>query len=98
MNPSNTNYQGQNLNGTIYISGNPSTNPQIAIAKAPYLLEIHSFYILNNPHSDIFSKITDTLLGVSIGFFINLIAKLVGSKIDSSIPFDTWEIYAFFYH
>lgn len=86
-------YTGQNLSQTIYIAGSPTTNPQITIARAPYLLEIHTFDTLVK-YTNPIKKVSDALFGATIGLFINLVAKLIGSKIDTSIPFDKWEVYA----
>ncbi|WP_162549697.1 hypothetical protein [Hymenobacter nivis] len=97
MNPAQSSpqtYTGQNLNGTILINGSPTTNPQITIIRQPFLLEIHKFNILITNNS-FFSKLIDPILGATIGLFINLIAKLIGNKIDTTIQFDKWEVYAF---
>jgi hypothetical protein len=90
----NQNYTGQTFNQTVYINGEIATAPQITIAREPYLLERFDFEKIKNSVGYL-NGIANTLLGASIGLFINMIAKLIGSKIDTSIKFDNWEIYAF---
>lgn len=90
----NQNYTGQTFNQTVYINGEIATAPQITIAREPYLLERYDFEIIKSSKGYL-NGIANTLLGATIGLFINMIAKLIGSKIDTSIKFDNWEIYAF---
>jgi len=92
--PNNQNYTGRTFNKTVYINGEIATAPQITIAREPYLLERFDFEKIKNS-AGYLNGIAHTLLGASIGLFINMIAKLIGSKIDKSIKFDNWEIYAF---
>ncbi|MHC1773787.1 MAG: hypothetical protein AB9834_00100 [Lentimicrobium sp.] len=81
-------------NQPIYINGEFATDPQIAIARRPYLLERYDFDKLINSKGFL-NNIAMTLLGASIGLCINMFAKIIGNKIDPSIKFDNWEVYAF---
>jgi len=90
----NQSYTGQTLNQTVYINGTIAVAPQITIAREPYLLERFEFDKIKNSKGYL-NGIANTLLGATIGLFINMVAKLIGNKIDASIKFDNWEIYAF---
>lgn len=70
-------------------------NPQITILRKTYLLERYDFDKLIKGES-FFLTLASILLGAVIGLFINMLAKLIGSKIDNTIKFDSWELYAFF--
>ncbi len=95
MADNNQNYTGQTFqNRAVYINGEIATNPQVTIARPPYFLERYDFDKIISFQGYLYG-IATTLLGASIGLFINMIAKLIGSKIDASIKFDNWEIYAF---
>lgn len=83
---------GQTFNHTVIVNGKVTTNPKIQIARTPYRLQEHEFIILKESNS--LNKITEILLGAAIALFINLLAKLIGNKFDSTIPFDVWELYA----
>ncbi len=87
-------YTGQTFTQTVYVNGSLTTNPQIVIGRKPYLLERYDFDKLMKEDNPL-NKISDGLIGATIGLLINLIAKLIGSKIDPKIPFDEWEVYAF---
>ena len=69
-------------------------NPQIKIARSPYLLERYDFDKLINSKGK-WKSIAITLSGATIGFFINMIAKFIANKLDSTIKFENWEIFAF---
>lgn len=89
------NYTGQTFNNqAVYINGTVTTNPQITIARPPYLLERYDFDKIINRKS-ILNGIAITLVGASIGLFINMVAKFIGNKIDPLIEFDSWEVYSF---
>lgn len=91
----NQNYTGQTFqNQAVYINGEITTDPQIAVARRPYLLERYDFDKIISFQGYLYG-IATTLLGATIGLFINMIAKLIGSEMDSSIKFDMWEVYAF---
>src|SRR5690554_4889352 len=91
----NQNYTGHTFNNeAVYINGEIASDPLITIARRAFLLERHDFDKIKNSNGNIHG-IATALLGATIGLFINMIAKLIGSKIDSSIKFDNWEIYAF---
>jgi hypothetical protein len=95
MENNNQNYTGQTFqNRAVYINGEFATDPQVTIARSPYFLERYHFDKIISLQGYLYS-IATTLLGATLGLFINLIAKLIGSKMDSSIKFDNWEIYAF---
>lgn len=89
-----SNYQNQNLNGPIYINGSLATNPSIFIAQTPYLLEKYDFDKIINGKNSI-SEFKSIFIGTAIGLFLNMSAKFIGNKIDNSITFDKWELYAF---
>lgn len=78
----------------IFINGTVSINPLITIAQEPFLLEKYDFDKLINGKNFI-SEIRGPLLGIWIAFFINMLAKFIGNKINDKIIFDDWEIYAF---
>lgn len=88
------NYSGQNLTQPVMVNGAVITNPQIAIPREPFLLERYHFAKLIKGDS-FFLGLANTILGAVIGLFINMLAKLIGSKIDDKITFDSWEVYAF---
>lgn len=88
------NYSGQNLEHTTYVNGNLETNPIITIARKPFLLERYDFDKVIKGESFVLS-IANTLLGAVVGLFINMIAKLIGSKVNDKITFEDWEVYAF---
>ena len=88
------NYSGQNLTQTVMFNGAVVTNPQIAIPREPFLLERYYFDKLIKGDS-VFLTLANTILGAVIGLFINMLAKLIGSKIDKKIIFDNWEVFAF---
>lgn len=79
----------------VLINGNLVSNPTIAIAREVYKLEKYAFYKLTSRDGGLqtYAQITT---GASIGLAINMVGKFLGSKIDSKIVFDTWEVYAFF--
>ena len=96
MENNNQNYTGKTFNNqAIYINGEIATDPQITVARRPYLLERYDFDKIISIKGYLYG-IATTLLGATIGLFINMIAKLIGSKMDTSIKFENWEIYAFF--
>lgn len=88
------NYSGQIINQPVMVNGSVLTNPQITIPRQPYLLERYDFDKLIKGESFLLS-LANILLGAVIGLFINMLAKLIGSKIDQTISFENWEIYAF---
>jgi hypothetical protein len=88
------NYSGQTFTQPIMVNGSVLTNPQITIPRQPYLLERYDFDKLIKGES-FFLNLANILLGAVIGLFINMLAKLIGSKIDQTIKFENWEIYAF---
>jgi hypothetical protein len=88
------NYSGQTFNQPIMVNGIVMTNPQIEIPRPPYLLERYDFDKLIKGEG-LFLTLANTLLGAVIGLLINMFAKLIGSKIDTTIMFENWEIYAF---
>ena len=88
------NYSGQTFNQPVMVNGSVLTNPQITIPRQPYLLERYDFDKLITGES-LFLNLANILLGAVIGLFINMLAKLIGSKIDQTITFENWEIYAF---
>lgn len=88
------NYTGQTINQPIMVNGSIMTNPQITIPRPPYLLERYDFDKLIKGES-FFLTLANILMGAVIGLFINMLAKLIGSKIDQTIVFDNWEIFAF---
>jgi hypothetical protein len=91
----NQNFTGQTFNNqAVYINGEVTTNPQIAIARSPFLLERYDFDKIVNTKG-VLNGIATTLLGATLGLFINMVAKFIGNKIDSTIKFDNWEIYSF---
>lgn len=95
MADNNQNYTGQTFNNqAVYINGIVATDPQITIARRPFLLERYDFEIIKNSKGYL-NGIANTLLGATIGLFINMIAKLIGSEIDETITFDNWEVFAF---
>lgn len=94
MSQSQQTYTGQTFTTPVYVNGNLQTDPQITIARIPYLLERYDFDKIIRGES-FWLTIAQTLLGAALGLFLNLISKLIGSKIDSSITFDNWELYAF---
>ncbi len=75
------------------MNGNPFTNPAITIARQPHLLERYDFSVLKKTES-LWFNLGFTFVGASVGLFINMLAKLLGSKIDSTIKFDSWEVFA----
>ena|SRR5687767_15453791 len=87
-------YAGQTFTVPVYVNGNLQTNPQIAIARPPYLLERYDFDKIIRGES-FWLTMAQTFLGAAIGLFINMMSKLIGSKIDDKITFDDWEVYAF---
>jgi hypothetical protein len=87
-------YTGQTFNHPVYINGSLETNPQIVIGRKPFLLEKYDFDKLIKDDNPL-NKISDGLMGATLGLFVNLLAKLIGSKINPKIPFDEWEVYAF---
>ncbi|MFD2565521.1 hypothetical protein [Aquimarina rubra] len=87
-------FTGQTFDTPLYINGNLETNPQISIPRIPFLLERYDFDKIIKRES-FWLNIANTLLGAVIALFINMIAKLLGNKINSEIPFDEWEVYAF---
>lgn len=87
-------YTGQTFNAPVYINGDLTTNPDITIARQPFLLERYDFSVLRRTES-IWFNIGFTFLGATAGLLINMLAKLIGSKIDDSIHFDSWEVFAF---
>lgn len=87
-------YSGLTLNQSVMVNGAVMTNPQITIPRPPYLLERYDFDKLIKGDS-VFLTLATTLLGAVIGLFINMLAKLIGSKIDPNITFENWEVYAF---
>ena len=88
------NYSGQTFNQPIMVNGSVLSNPQITIPRQPYLLERYDFDKLIKGES-FFLNLANILFGAVIGLFINMLAKLIGSKIDLTITFENWEIYAF---
>ena len=95
MGQENQNFTGQTFNNqAVYINGEVTTNPQIAIARSPFLLERYDFDKIVNTKG-VLNGIATTLLGATLGLFINMVAKFIGNKIDSTITFDNWEIYSF---
>ena len=95
MADNNQNYTGQTFNNqAVYINGEISSDPQIAIARPPYLLERYDFDKIVNSKG-ILNGIATTLIGATIGLFINMVAKFIGNKIDPSVKFDNWEVYSF---
>lgn len=87
-------YSGQTFNTPVYVNGNVETNPQITIARIPYMLERYDFDKIIRGES-FWLTMAQTLMGAALGLFLNMLAKLIGSKIDTTIPFDKWELYAF---
>lgn len=87
-------YTGQEFNQPVYVNGNPETNPEITVARIPFLLERYEFDKISKG-GGFWTNMANILLGGAIGLFINMIAKLIGSKMDNSIVFDTWEVYGF---
>jgi hypothetical protein len=75
-----------------YYKGNPTDSPELTIARTPYMLEIHDFERITD--SSFGNKSVELFLGATIGLFINMIAKLIGNKIDPSVQFDIWEVIA----
>lgn len=88
------NYKNEEFRQTIYINGNVETDPSITIARPPFLLERYDFDKIIRSESYL-QKIGNLLIGSAIALFINMIAKLIGNKIDPKIAFDEWEVYAF---
>lgn len=84
----------QNLKETIFVDGSPFTNPSISILQKVYNLDKYDFDKIINGKSNL-SEIKNLLFGASIALLINIFAKLIGSKFDSKIIFDNWEVYAF---
>ena len=89
-----SNYQNQNINTPIYINGSLTTQPTILIGQEPYLLEKYDFGKIINGN-DYSGDIKSALKGATLGLFLNMISKLIGNKIDKTILFDKWEVYAF---
>jgi flagellar biosynthesis protein FliR len=87
-------YTGQTFTAPVYVNGNLEIDPQITIARMPYLLERYDFDKIIRGES-FWLTIGRTLLGAALGLFLNLISKFLGSTIDSKISFDMWEVYAF---
>lgn len=87
-------YAGQTFTATVYVNGSQQTNPVITIARPPYLLERYDFDKIITGDS-FWLTLAQMFMGAAIGLFVNMLSKLVGSKIDSRIVFDTWEVYAF---
>lgn len=86
-------HTGQTFNSPVYLNGDLTTNPEITIARQPYLLERYDFSVISRTESFWFN-LGNTLFGASLGLFINMIAKLIANKIDPKIQFHDWEIYA----
>ena len=84
----------QKLEETIFVDGNPFTNPSIRILQEVYNIDKYEFDKIINGKSNL-SEIKNLLFGASIALLINIFAKLIGSKFDSKIIFDNWEVYAF---
>lgn len=87
-------YTGQEFNQPVYVNGNPETNPKITVARIPFLLERYEFDKISKGDG-FWTNMANILLGAAIGLFINMIAKLIGSKMDTSIVFEKWELYGF---
>ncbi len=87
-------YTGQTFTAPVYVNDNMTTNPQIRIARQPYLLERYDFDKIIKGESFWFT-IAQALLGAAIALLLNMIAKLIGNKIDPKIAFDAWEVFAF---
>ncbi|MCM4153659.1 hypothetical protein DHD05_18865 [Arenibacter sp. N53] len=88
------NYSGQIFNQPVIVNGEVLIDPLITIQRKPFFLERYDFDKLTNGNS-VFLNLATTLLGAVIGLFINMLSKLIGSKIDPNITFDNWEVYAF---
>lgn len=86
--------KNQDLSKTIYVDHNIVINPSITIAQVPYLLDKYEFDKAINGKSFI-NNFSDVLLGTWIALFINMVAKFIGNKIDNTIAFENWEVYAF---
>lgn len=87
-------YKDENINHTIIVDGNPYIEPKLSIVNDIYPLDKYEFDKLVNGKTSL-NRITEILLGVCIGYFLNMLGKLIGNKIDPNIPFDNWEIFAF---
>lgn len=87
-------YLGQDFERTVLINGKAETAPSITIAREPFLLERYEFDKIIKGENFVLT-IANVLLGASIGLFINMISKFIGSKFDSSIKFEKWEVFAF---
>lgn len=96
MNDEVQNYSGQTLNQPIYVDGTVFSNPHITIPREPFLLERYDFDKLIKGES-IFIIVANIINGSGIGLFINMVAKFFGSKIDTNIQFDNWEVYSFIF-
>lgn len=91
------NINNQNIQETIFVDGNPFTNPTISMLQKVYQLDKYEFDKIIHGRSKL-NETTNSLIGICIAFLINMIAKFLFSKIDTSFIFDNWEIYAFLYH
>lgn len=87
-------FSNQSLLETIYIDGKVATAPQIEIGHKPFYLQKYDFDKLINGRTYI-SDIKEVLIGTTLGLFINMLARFIGSRIDDDIIFDKWELYAF---
>lgn len=87
-------FSGEQFNDQVFVNGNLHIKPTIQIAQTPWLLDNYHFDKLVNSESK-WLQLGNAASGASIGLFINLIAKAIGSKMDKSIIFDKWEVYAF---
>ena len=87
------NYIGQNPNAPIMIKGGKIyKDPPLTMNRQPFYLERYDFDKIIKTDSSWLCQIS---LGVGVGLFINMIAKLIANKINPKIQFDEWEIYAF---
>lgn len=88
-------YNGQNFDGPVLVDGKVLMNPTILVSHREWVLSKYDFYQIINSQSQ-WLLMAQTLLGATIALFINMAAKLVGNKMDKTIVFDKWEVYAFF--
>ena len=84
----------QTITATIYVNGALTTNPQITIARQPFMLERYDYDKIVS-HTG-WGTVTEIFLGATAGLAINLIAKLIANKIEPISEFDDWEMYAVF--
>ena len=87
-------YSGQTFHGPLIINGSLEMNPTIMVAHKDWVLDRYDFDKIVNGECK-WLLLMQAMLGAAIGFFINMIAKLIANKIDNSIPFDLWEVWAF---